>query len=98
MQFFKIWEMLGQQIVKIGRALGPKWAACSLRSALAVWRGYPAMYRHFSSEAKHSGMAESLCNRYFSESVVLMIDILQEISFLSNALQARNLTLTKLRS
>ena len=87
--------MLGQQILKIGRVLGPRWAACSLRSAFAVWRAYPALYKYFSSEAKHSGMAARLWNRYFLENLALMIDILQEISLLSNAFQARNLTLTK---
>ena len=95
MQLFKISEMLGQQILKIGRVLGPRQAACCLRSALAVWRAYPALYKYFSSEAKHSGMAARLCNRYFLENLALMIDILQEIPLLSDALQARNLTLTK---
>ena len=56
MQLFKISEMLGQQILNTGRVLGPRWAACSLRSALAVLRAYPALYKYFSSEAKHSGM------------------------------------------
>ena len=87
--------MLGQQILKIGRVLGPKWADCSLKSALTVWRAYPALYKYFSSEAKHSGMAERLCNRYFFENLALMIDILQEIFLLSDALQARNSTLRK---
>ena len=95
MQLFKISEMLGQQILKIGKFLGPKWAACSLKSALAVWRAYVALYKYFSSEAKHSGMAARLCNRYFLENLALMINILQKISLLSDALQARNLTLTK---
>ena len=95
MQLFKILEMLGQQILKIYRVLGPRWAACGLRSALAVWRAYPALYKYFSSEAKHSGMAARLCNKYFLENLALIIDILQEISLLSNALQAKNLTLTK---
>ena len=95
MQLFKISEMLGQQILKIGRVLGPRWAACSLRSALAVWRAYPALYKYFSSEAKHSGMAARLCNKYFLENLALMIDIPQKISLLSDAFQARNLTLTK---
>ena len=81
--------------MKIGRVLGPRSAACGLRSALAVWCVYPALYKYFSSEAKHSGMAARLCNRYFLENLALMIDILQEISLLSDALQARNLTLTK---
>ncbi|XP_076039002.1 E3 SUMO-protein ligase KIAA1586-like [Oratosquilla oratoria] len=95
MQLFKISEELGQQILKIGRVLGPRWAACSLRSALAVWRSYPALYKYFSSEAKYSGMAACLCNKHFLEDLALMIDILQEISLLSNALQARSLTLKK---
>ena len=95
MQLFKISEMLGQQILKIGRVLGPRWAPCSLRSALAVWRAYPALYKYFSSEAKPSRMAARLCNRYFLENLTLMIDVLQEISLLSDALQAKNLTLTK---
>ena len=87
MQLFKISEELGQQILKIGRVLGPSWAACSLRSVLAVWRAYPALYKYFSSEAKHSGMAARLCNKHFLEDLALMIDILQEISLLSNVLQ-----------
>ena len=62
---------------------------------LAVWRAYQALYKYFSNEAKHSSMAARLCNRYFLENLALMTDILQEISLLSDALQARNLTLTK---
>ena len=34
-QLYDISE-LGVEIIKIGRALGPRWAACSLRSATAV--------------------------------------------------------------
>jgi len=40
-------------------------------------------------------MAARLRNKYFLENLALMIDILQEIFLLSNALQARNLTMTK---
>ena len=36
-ELFNISQELGQQMLKIGRALGPRWASCSLRSALAVW-------------------------------------------------------------
>ena len=74
MQLFKISEMLWQQIVKIGRGLEPRWAACTLRSALAEWRAYLALYKYFFCEAKHSGMAARLCNRYFLENLALMID------------------------
>ena len=50
MQLYKISEKLGLEILKIGRVLGPRWAACSLRSATAVWRAYPALYSFFSTE------------------------------------------------
>ncbi|XP_065654519.1 E3 SUMO-protein ligase KIAA1586-like [Hydra vulgaris] len=35
-------QELSLDIIKIGRVLGPRWATCSLRSALAEWRNYPA--------------------------------------------------------
>ena len=95
MELVKISNELGEQILKIGGVLGPRWAACSLRSALAVWHAYPALYKYFFSEAKHSGMAARLCNKYFLYDLALMIDILQEISSLADALQARCLTLSR---
>ena len=93
MELFNISEDLGQNILKIGRVLGPRWASCSLRSALAVWRDYPALYIYFSTNTKYSGMASRLCNKNFLRDLALMIDILQEVSLLSNALQARSITL-----
>ncbi|XP_013793962.1 E3 SUMO-protein ligase KIAA1586-like [Limulus polyphemus] len=95
MELFKILEELEQQILKIGRVLGPRWAACILRSALAVWRAYPALYNFFTTRTNHSGIAAHLCNKYFLADLALMIDILQEMSLLSNALQARSVTLPR---
>ena len=60
-----------------------------------MWHAYPALYKYFTGEAKHSGVVARLCNMYCSENLASMIDILQEISLLSNAFQAKNLTLTK---
>ena len=88
-ELFNISLEHGQQMLKIGRVLGPRWASCSLRSALAVWRTYPALYRYFTSNTKFSGIAARLCNKNFLRDLALMIDILHEISLLSNALQAR---------
>ena len=34
------------EILKIGRVLGPIWAVCSLRSAVAVWRSYVTLYHY----------------------------------------------------
>ena len=64
-ELFQISEELGQQIAKIGRVFGPRWSACSLRTALAVWRAYPALLKYFSNLTKHSGMAARLSNKYF---------------------------------
>ena len=95
MELFKISEQLGIEILKIGRVLGSRWAACSLRSTVAVWRAYPALFDYFSSKEKFTGMAKRFANRYFLEDLALMIDILKEISLLSNALQCRNLNLPR---
>ena len=95
MELFKISKELGEEILRIGRVLGPRWAACSLRSALAVWRAYLALYSYFSREPKYSGMAARLCNKNFLYDLALMIDILQEISLLADALQARCITLSR---
>ena len=40
-------------------------------------------------------MANRLSNKYFLDDSALMIDILQELSFLSEALQGRRVTLTR---
>ena len=93
MQLYNISEQLGQEILKIGRVLGPRWAACSLRAAQAVWRHYPVLYEFFCSDTKFLGMAARMSNKYFLYDLALMLDILQEISLLSNALQARGVSL-----
>ena len=95
---FEISDELGLQITKIGRVLGPRWAACSLRAAMAVWRAYPALYNFFESDTSFSGMAARLCNQHFLQDLAVMIDILQEMSLLSTALQARNLSIAKAES
>uniref|UniRef100_A0A8C6V7V3 E3 SUMO-protein ligase KIAA1586-like n=1 Tax=Naja naja TaxID=35670 RepID=A0A8C6V7V3_NAJNA len=95
MELTKISEQLGNEIIQIGRVLGPRWVACSLKSTLAVWHAYPVLHQFFRSKGKYFGMAARLENRYFLTDLALMIDILNEISFLSNALQARNIDIIK---
>ncbi|XP_034286848.2 E3 SUMO-protein ligase KIAA1586-like [Pantherophis guttatus] len=91
----KISEQLGIEIIKIGSILGPRWAACSLRSTLAVWHAYPALHHCFHSNEKYLGMAARLENIYFITDLALMIDILNEISLLSNGLQAKHIDIIK---
>ncbi|XP_013920969.1 PREDICTED: uncharacterized protein KIAA1586-like [Thamnophis sirtalis] len=90
----KISEQLGVELIKIGRVLEP-WAACTLRSILAVWHAFPVLEDYFYSNEKYLGMATRLENIYVITDLALMIDILNEISFLSNALQARDIDIIK---
>ncbi|XP_047413633.1 E3 SUMO-protein ligase KIAA1586 homolog isoform X2 [Sciurus carolinensis] len=81
------------EIIKIGRVMGPRWAACSLQAATAVWHAYPVLYMHFSHS--YSGLAERLANTHFLQDLALMIDILEEFSLLSTALQSRSTNIQK---
>uniref|UniRef100_A0A2K5RGT8 Zinc finger protein 451 n=1 Tax=Cebus imitator TaxID=2715852 RepID=A0A2K5RGT8_CEBIM len=84
---------LETEIIKIGRVMGPKWAACSLQAATAVWHAYPVLYVHFSHS--YSGLAKRLANINFLQDLGLMIDILEEFSVLSTALQSRSTNIQK---
>ncbi|XP_037700315.1 E3 SUMO-protein ligase KIAA1586 homolog [Choloepus didactylus] len=81
------------EIIKIGRVMGPRWAACSLQAATAVWHAYPVLYMHFSHS--FSGLAKRLANIHFLQDLALMIDILEEFSLLSTALQSRSTNIQK---
>uniref|UniRef100_A0A8C0DBW9 KIAA1586 n=1 Tax=Balaenoptera musculus TaxID=9771 RepID=A0A8C0DBW9_BALMU len=81
------------EIVKIGRIMGPRWAACSLQAATAVWCAHPVLYMHFSHS--HSGLAKRLSNINFLQDLALMIDILEEFSLLSTALQSSSTNIQK---
>ncbi|XP_044154702.1 E3 SUMO-protein ligase KIAA1586-like [Bufo gargarizans] len=83
------------EIVKIGRILGPRWVACSARAAKAVWRAYPALYKHFSNYKNFLGMKKKMENLCFLKDLALMIEILEELSLLSLALQDRDVSLVK---
>ncbi|XP_032074342.1 E3 SUMO-protein ligase KIAA1586-like [Thamnophis elegans] len=52
----KISEQLGVELIKIGRVLEP-WAACTLRSILAVWHAFPVLEDYFYSNEKYLGMS-----------------------------------------
>ncbi|XP_036600418.1 E3 SUMO-protein ligase KIAA1586-like isoform X2 [Trichosurus vulpecula] len=85
------------EITKIGQVLGPRWAACSLQAATAIWCAYPTLYTHFSHSSSYSGLAKRLANRNFLQDLALMIDVLEELSLLSTALhlQSRSTNIQK---
>ncbi len=92
------------QVQRIGRVLGVRWVASSLRTVQAVWQSYAALHKHFSDKAddtscdsreraKFSGFAKKLENPIFIQNLGLMYDALQELSDLSLALQKADITL-----
>lgn len=91
----KIAEDLAVDINKTGRVFGPRWVACSLRTAKAVWKTYPVLYYHFLKN-EETGMKTKLQNTNFLEDPALMIDILEELlTLLSLALQNQDTDLMK---
>jgi hypothetical protein len=56
------------------------------------------LHKFFKTDKKNSGMQKRLENINFTKDLALMIDILIEISLLSNASQARNIDLLKARN
>lgn len=85
---------LGTEVHKIGRIFGPRWAACSARTAKAVWKSYQALYIHFSQN-KEIGIMSYFKNENFLKDLGLINDILEEISVLSTALQERDISLIR---
>jgi hypothetical protein len=73
------------EVSKIGRVLGPRWAACNFISAKAVLQACRILYKHFKD--RNSGMVNRLQNKSCLRDLALMLDVFQEICILSEALQ-----------
>ena len=97
---------LGVQVRKIGKMLDVRWVASSFRAVKAVWDGYAALYRTFSTaaddpsrtskvRAEFAGLARHLESDTFLQNLALMYDALQELSDLSEALQSSTLSLSR---
>jgi hypothetical protein len=97
---------LGQEVNKIGKVLDVRWVASSNRSVKAVWKSYEALHKHFISiassrdskakdKATFAGLAKHLESAVFIQNLALMNDALQELSELSEYLQANEMTLQR---
>jgi hypothetical protein len=94
------------ELLKIGRVLDVRWVASSYRAVKAVWISYPALHAHFSTacadphrdskeRAQFKGLATKLSNSSFLLNLALMLDALEELSDLSEALQAADINVYK---
>jgi len=64
------------------------WVTCRARASEAAWQAYPALCAHFAKKRTE--------NRHFIKDLVLMmINILEELSVASLALQSQVVTIVK---
>lgn len=93
-------DSLDIQLCKIGRILDTRWVASSFRTVEAVWKNYPALYKHFktasedpardgSTKQTYNGLAKRLSSYAFVNNLGIMCDALQELSELSLEIQKR---------
>ena len=94
MNIFRISEQLGLQIIKIEKFYCQDWllAVSDQQRQLAC---FSCIFLFFNNNKIFARMAKRFSNLYFLEDLVLMIDILKEISLLSESLQARNMNITR---
>ena len=97
-------ESLDVRLCKIGRILDTRWVASSFRTVEAVWKNYPALYKHFKTASEdpfrdsvtkqtYSGLAMRISSHAFVNNLGIMCDALQELSELSVKLQNRDITI-----
>ena len=97
-------ESLDVRLCKIGRILDTRWVASSFRTVEAVWKNYPALYKHFKTASEdpsrdsvtkqtYSGLAMRISSHAFVNNLGIMCDALQELSELSVELQKRDITI-----
>ena len=97
---------VGVALLKIGRVLDVRWVASSFRTVRAVWVSYPALHSHFcqaatdtcldsKDKAQYEGLAAKLSSAAFLLNLGLTYDALEELSDLSESLQADSVNLHK---
>ena len=97
-------ESLDVRLCKIGRILDTRWVASSFRTVEAVWKNYPALYKHFKTASEdpsrdsvtkqtYSGLAMRISSHAFVNNLGIMCDALQELSELSVELQKLDITI-----
>lgn len=80
---------LGVQINKIPQS-HQYWSSCNLDAALEVWKNYPALHAYLETQTEWQGLKERLESTNFITNLALTIDILQQLTYLSEALQESN--------
>lgn len=99
-------EALNIELLKIGKVFSIRWVASSYRTVKAVWQNLPALFKHFSNAATDSGRSQSerasfvglatyLSSLDFLSNLALMLDVLAELSHLSQALQTSDINIQK---
>ena len=88
-------------VIRIGRVLGTRWCASSLRALQAIWQNYPTLAKNFADNItppppiRWFAQNPNIFNVLEECCSYLMLDAFGEVSELSLALQSESTTLSK---
>ena len=91
---------------RMGKVFTIRWVASSFRAVSAVWHSFPALAQHFekasndemrqsTEKARFRGILSKFCTINFVKKLALMVDVLNELTNVSETQQSRNTTLPK---
>ena len=103
-QLEDIAKSLGDVILSMGRMLTTRWVASSYRVVKSVLHNYSPLYEHFSTASADrqlqshtrnelSAMGKVIASKSFVENLLLLNDVLAELSMLSKVLQGQSITI-----
>ena len=97
-------KSLGEVVLSMGRMLTTRWVASSYRVVKAVLQNFNSLYEHFRAasvdthlqshtKSELSGMLKIFSSKVFVENLLIMNDVLAELSMLSQMFQRESLTI-----
>lgn len=105
-QLENIAKSFGTELSKVGKVFTIRWVASSFKTISAVWKSYDSLASHFQAASKDESRSSterqkfsSLLNHLLSVDFVMamaiMLDVLEELSECSLALQANSMTISE---
>ena len=103
-QLQEVTKSLDEVVLSVGRMLTTRWVASSHRAVKAVLHNFNALYEHFHAASSDrqipthtrnelNGMRLVISSKAFLENLLLMNDVIAELSMLSQVFQRESLTI-----
>ena len=99
-------QEVGIQLLRVSKIFDVRWVFSTYTAIRALWRNYPALYKHFSEQAssadrsgaekaKFNGLAKKMATYTFISEIGLLKDLLRELKTLSLFFQSRSANITE---